>query len=122
MSFSLISDIGKTWGENKYDWVTTAGLESRLSVIFGNMPVLIYSAGIAQTIDQWSDNLMTLSKVIEYKDIKAVLADPKISQAACASLLMGFLNIDDNQDLSNFNNFSSNKKEFIIRKSFLTFK
>ena len=56
LSFSLISDIGKTWGENKYDWVTTAGVESRLSVIFGNMPVLIYSVGIAQTIDQWSDN------------------------------------------------------------------
>jgi F0F1-type ATP synthase delta subunit len=42
-------------------------------------------------IDQWSDNLKTLSKVIADKDIKAVLADPKISQSACASLLLGFL-------------------------------
>lgn len=66
-------------------------------------------------IDQWSDNLKTLSKVIADKDIKAVLADPKISQSACASLLLGFLNMDDNQNLSNFINLLlDNKRVFYI--------
>ena len=66
-------------------------------------------------IDQWSDNLKTLSKVIADKDIKAVLADPKISQSACASLLLGFLNMGDNQSLSNFINLLlDNKRIFYI--------
>tara|TARA_A100001011_G_C14220627_1_gene804171 strand:+ start:473 stop:1009 length:537 start_codon:yes stop_codon:yes gene_type:complete len=66
-------------------------------------------------IDQWSDNLKTLSKVIADKDIKAVLADPKISQSACASLLLGFLNVDDNHNLSNFINLLlGNKRIFYI--------
>ena len=31
-------------------------------------------------IDQWSSNLKTLAQVVADKDIKAVIADPKIPQ------------------------------------------
>ena len=56
LSFSCISDFGKVWGSENNDWVITAGLEARLAIIIGNMPLFIYSAGIAQTLDQWSQN------------------------------------------------------------------
>ena len=41
----------------------------------------------ANVINQWSDNLKTLSIVVADKDIKAVLADPKIEQSVSASFL-----------------------------------
>ena len=56
LSFACISDFGRVWGSQKSDWVATAGVEGRLALIFGNMPVVIYSMGIAQTFDQWSEN------------------------------------------------------------------
>ena len=56
LSFSCVSDFGRVWGSQNNDWVVTAGLEVRLAIIIGNMPLLIYSAGIAQTLDQWSEN------------------------------------------------------------------
>ena len=56
LSFAYISDFGRVWGSQNSDWVATAGVEGRLALIFGNMPVVIYSMGIAQTFDQWSEN------------------------------------------------------------------
>ena len=56
LSFSCISDFGKVWGSENNDWIITTGLEARLAIIIGNMPLFIYSAGIAQTLDQWSQN------------------------------------------------------------------
>jgi hypothetical protein len=56
LSFSCVSDFGKVWGSQNNDWIVTAGLEARLAIIIGNMPLFIYSAGIAQTLDQWSEN------------------------------------------------------------------
>ena len=56
LSFSCISDFGKVWGSENNDWVITTGLETRLAITIGNMPLFIYSAGIAQTIDRWSEN------------------------------------------------------------------
>ena len=56
LSFLCISDFGKVWGSENNDWIITTGLEARLAIIIGNMPLFIYSAGIAQTIDQWSEN------------------------------------------------------------------
>ena len=56
LSFSCISDFGRTWGSKNDDWVITAGVEARLAVIFGNMPLFIYSMGIAQSVDDWSEN------------------------------------------------------------------
>jgi len=56
LSFSCVSDFGKVWGSPNNNWIITTGLEARLAIIIGNMPLFIYSAGIAQTIDQWSEN------------------------------------------------------------------
>ena len=42
-------------------------------------------------IEQWSSNLKILAQVTVDKDIKAVIADPKISQAECSKLLCSFL-------------------------------
>ena len=56
LSFAGISDFGRVWGSQDSDWVATAGIEGRLALILGNMPVVIYSMGIAQTFDQWSEN------------------------------------------------------------------
>ena len=56
LSLSIISDYGKVWGSNNDEWIITAGIESRASLLIGNLPLLVYSLGIAQTIDGWSDN------------------------------------------------------------------
>jgi hypothetical protein len=56
ISFSIISDYGKVWGSENEDWVVTAGIESRISLLIGNFPLLVYSAGIAQTSNDWSKN------------------------------------------------------------------
>jgi len=56
LSFSCISDFGKVWGSQNDDWIVTAGAEARLAVILGNIPFFIYSMGIAQTVEQWSEN------------------------------------------------------------------
>ena len=56
ISFSLISDYGKVWESNNDDWIITAGIECRFSLLIGNLPLLVYSAGIAQKTDEWSDN------------------------------------------------------------------
>ena len=56
LSFACKSDIGRVWGSQNSDWVATAGVDGRLALIFGNMPVVIYSMGIAQTFDQWFEN------------------------------------------------------------------
>ena len=53
-------------------------------------------------IDHWSDNLKTLASVVRDKDTKAILADPKIPQSTCVSLLLSFLDTSDNKALSNF--------------------
>ena len=55
----------------------------------------------ANVINDWSDNLKTLSIVVADKDIKAILADPKIEQSVSASLLLGFLHTSNNKDLLN---------------------
>ena len=56
MSLSIISDYGKVWNSNNDEWIITAGIESRASLLIGDLPLLVYSLGIAQTIDGWSDN------------------------------------------------------------------
>ena len=56
ISFSIISDYGKVWGSENEDWVITTGVESRISLLIGNFPLLVYSAGISQTTDDWSKN------------------------------------------------------------------
>ena len=56
LSLSIISDYGKVWGSNNDEWIITAGIEARASLLIGNLPLLVYSLGIAQTIDGWSDN------------------------------------------------------------------
>lgn len=56
ISFSMISDYGKVWGSENENWVVTAGIESRISLLIGNFPLLVYSAGIAQTTNDWSKN------------------------------------------------------------------
>ena len=53
ISFSIISDYGKVFGSDYDDWIVTAGLESRISLMLGNFPLLVYSAGLAQTRDEW---------------------------------------------------------------------
>ena len=71
----------------------------------------------ANVINQWSDNLKTLSTVVADKDIKAVLADPKIEQSVSASLLLGFLQTSDNKNLLNFINLLlDNKRIFYINE------
>ena len=55
ISFSVISDYGKVWGSDYDDWIVTAGVESRISLMLGNFPLLVYSAGLAQTTDEWSN-------------------------------------------------------------------
>ena len=52
----MISDYGKVWGSKNENWVVTAGIESRISLLIGNFPLLVYSAGIAQTTNDWSKN------------------------------------------------------------------
>ena len=68
-------------------------------------------------IDYWSENLKTLASVVADKHIKAILADPKISQSTCTSLLLGFLDTMDNKNLSNFISLLLvNKRIFYIRE------
>ena len=56
LSFSCISDFGKVSGSQNDNWIITAGVEARLAVVVGSMPLFIYSMGIAQTVEQWSEN------------------------------------------------------------------
>ena len=71
----------------------------------------------ANVINDWSDNLKTLSIVVADKDIKAILADPKIEQSVSASLLLGFLHTSNNKDLLNFINLLlDNKRIFYINE------
>lgn len=68
-------------------------------------------------IEQWSMNLNILSQVISDKDIKAVIADPKISQASCAKLLLGFLDNPGDKNSSNFINLLlENKRIFYLKE------
>ena len=68
-------------------------------------------------INEWSDNLKNLSIVVADKDIKDILADPKIEQSVSASLLLGFLQTSDNKNLLNFINLLlDNKRIFYINE------
>ena len=67
-------------------------------------------------IDQWSSNLKTLSQVIVDKDIKAVIADPKIPQVECSKLLCSFLGITVDKNTSNFINLLLDNKRISYLK------
>ena len=71
----------------------------------------------ANVINDWSDNLKTLSIVVADKDIKAILADPKIEQSVSASLLLSFLQTSSDKNLLNFINLlMDNKRIFYINE------
>ena len=67
-------------------------------------------------IDQWSSNLKTLAPVIVDKDIKAVIADPKIPQVECSKLLCSFLGISVDKNTSNFINLLLDNKRISYLK------
>jgi len=68
-------------------------------------------------IDFWSNTLTVLSLVIEDKDIKAILADPKISNDKCISLLLGFSQDSSHGELNNFlNMLMDNKRIFYMKE------
>lgn len=68
-------------------------------------------------INQWSDDMKTLGMVVSDINIKAVLADPKISQDSCVKLLMGFLkNNPDNNFLNFINLLLDNKRIFYMNE------
>jgi F-type H+-transporting ATPase subunit delta len=67
-------------------------------------------------IDQWSSNLKTLAQVIVDKDIKAVIADPKIPQVECSKLLCSFLGTSVDKNTSNFIDLLLDNKRIIYLK------
>ena len=67
-------------------------------------------------IDQWSSNLKTLAQVIVDKDIKAVIADPKIPQVECSKLLCSFLGTSVDKNTSNYINLLLDNKRIIYLK------
>ena len=68
-------------------------------------------------IEQWSSNLKILAQVTVDKDIKAVIADPKISQAECSKLLCSFLDNSDDKNSFNFINLLlDNKRVFYLKE------
>ena len=68
-------------------------------------------------IDFWSDSLSILSLLIEDKDIKAILADPKISNDKCISLLLGFIKNSSHDEMNNFlNMLVDNKRIFYMKE------
>ena len=68
-------------------------------------------------IDQWSSNLKVLAEVIADKDIKAVIADPKIPQVECFKLLCSFLDASVDKNTSNFINLLlDNKRIFYLKE------
>ena len=68
-------------------------------------------------IDQWSSNLKTLAQVIVDKDIKAVIADPKIPQVECSKLLCSFLGTSVDKNTSNFIDLLlDNKRIFYLKE------
>jgi len=68
-------------------------------------------------INQWSDDLKILAMVVSDKDVKAVLADPKISQSSCVKLLMGFLKSKPDNNFLNFMNLLlDNKRMFYMKE------
>jgi len=66
-------------------------------------------------ITLWSDHLKTLSVVVANKEIKAVLADPKITLDSCAKLLLGFLDTT-NVNLRNFISLLLDNKRIFYMK------
>jgi hypothetical protein len=58
-TFALISDFGNAWTsqENEQDFIVTTGYEFRLALNFANVPLLIFSYGIAQEKSMWSDGI-----------------------------------------------------------------
>ena len=67
-------------------------------------------------IDQWSSNLKTLAQVVADKDIKAVIADPKIPQVECSKLLCSFLGTSVDKNTSNYINLLLDNKRIIYLK------
>ena len=68
-------------------------------------------------IDFWSDSLNILSLVIEDKDIKAILADPKIGNDKCISLLLGFTGNSSRDEINNFlKMLMENKRIFYMKE------
>ena len=71
-------------------------------------------------INQWSEDLKVLAMVVSDKNIKAVLADPKIPQDSCAKLLMGFLKKNADNNFLNFINLLLDNKRIFYMKEILT--
>ena len=67
-------------------------------------------------IDQWSANLKTLAQVIVDKNIKALIADPKIPQVECSKLLCSFLGASVDKNTSNFINLLLDNKRISYLK------
>lgn len=54
---ALISDFGNVWneGEQMQDWIFTAGYEIKFAIKAGNLPLINFALGEAQTIESWKE-------------------------------------------------------------------
>ena len=56
---ALISDFGNAWTNqiDEKDIILTTGYEFRMAFNFANVPILIFSYGLAQEQSMWSDGI-----------------------------------------------------------------